>query len=203
VKCSALSGEFAGHLTRICWNLQVVLLLDDMITQSAPEGQYMASFEGRRKRLTIDDVNKIAKRVARESFIDANDVAMVNGLVQEMHLTHSAEDNPVLFYQPQKLGPDGEITQHFIIVLSNRFCLSMLNAFGTENERMILMDATGGTNKCGYPVYALLVVDDYREGVPVAFMVTSSQKADEIEVLLKASSLDTLYFLHVHACQHV
>jgi hypothetical protein len=61
----------------------------------------------------------------------------------------------------------------------------MVEAFGAGEDRMSLLDATGGTNYYGYQLYSLVVVDDYREGVPVAFMVTSGQEADEVETFLK------------------
>lgn len=80
---------------------------------------------------------------------------------------------------------DGNIAKHFTAVVASSFGLAMLEAFGTGEDRMVLLDATGGTNKYGYQLYSLVVVDDFREGVPVAFMLTSSQEADEIEVFMK------------------
>eukprot|EP00611_Tribonema_gayanum_P026463 TRINITY_DN630_c0_g1_i7.p1 TRINITY_DN630_c0_g1~~TRINITY_DN630_c0_g1_i7.p1 ORF type:complete len:600 (-),score=121.78 TRINITY_DN630_c0_g1_i7:81-1880(-) len=60
----------------------------------------------------------------------------------------------------------------------------MLDAFGAGDDRMVLLDATGGTNKYGYQLYSLVVVDDFREGVPVAFMLTSSQAAKEVKLFM-------------------
>ena len=61
----------------------------------------------------------------------------------------------------------------------------MLEAFGTGEDRMVLLDATGGTNRYGHQLYSLVVVDDFREGVPVAFMLTSSQEAHEVQVFMQ------------------
>jgi MULE transposase domain len=87
------------------------------------------------------------------------------------------------------LAQDGSIDKAFCVILAGQFGLAMLNAFGAGADRMVLMDATGGTNKYGYQLYVLLVVDDFREGVPVAYMVTSSQEATEITTMLEVSDL--------------
>ncbi|KAG5191548.1 hypothetical protein JKP88DRAFT_137026, partial [Tribonema minus] len=67
------------------------------------------------------------------------------------------------------------------VVVAVAFGIAMLDAFGAGYDRMVLLDATGGTNKYGYQLYSLVVVDDFREGVPVAFMLTSSQAAKEVK----------------------
>lgn len=77
------------------------------------------------------------------------------------------------------------ITEHMCVVLADVFGVAMLNAFGAGEDRMVLLDATGGTNKYGYQFYSLVVVDDFREGVPVAFMLTSSQDAEQVQTFMQ------------------
>jgi MULE transposase domain len=79
----------------------------------------------------------------------------------------------------------GEITTHFALALASKFGLAMLNAFGANEDRMALLDATGGTNKYNFQLYTLLVVDDFKEGVPCAFLLTSSEGAEEVTRFLK------------------
>jgi MULE transposase domain len=116
-------------------------------------------------------------------------------------LTHSSLtcilDVCLLFAFTQVLAGDGSIDKPFCVIIAGQFGLAMLNAFGAGEDRMVLMDATGGTNKYGYQLYVLLVVDDYREGVPVAFMVTSSQEATEINIMLEVSNAHAVTDLRI------
>jgi len=144
---------------------------------------YLQSFVGRRQRLYYRDVKNLQKQLAREQKLHDNDVLAIEDLISSWEALGS--DSPVLFYQPQQLDADGNIEQHFVLVLSSSFGLAMINAFGAGEDRMVLMDATGGTNQYGYQLYGMLVVDEWREGVPGAFMITSSQEASEVETFLK------------------
>ena len=85
----------------------------------------------------------------------------------------------------QERDTDSNIAKHFAAIVASNFGLAMLEAFGAGEDRMVLLDATGGTNKYGYQLYSLVVVDDFREGVPAAFMLTSSQEAAEVELFMK------------------
>lgn len=89
---------------------------------------------------------------------------------------------------------NGSVTQHFCAILASAFGLSMLGAFGAGDDRMVLLDATGGTNKYGYQVSSLVVVDDFREAVPVAFMISSSQDAKEVQLLMEVN----LFLINAH-----
>jgi hypothetical protein len=90
--------------------------------------------------------------------------------------------------------------KHFTAVVASSFGLAMMEAFATGDDRMVFLDATGGTNRYGYQLYSLVVVDDFREGVPVAFMLTSSQDAHEVEVFMKVCSEMQIYHLVCQWC---
>eukprot|EP00898_Chlorokybus_atmophyticus_P003649 jgi/Chlat1/4285/Chrsp29S04384 len=49
-----------------------------------------------------------------------------------------------------------------------------------------LLDATGGTNKYGYPFFTMLIKDDVGNGVPVAFMICNTEEHSVIAMFLKA-----------------
>lgn len=80
--------------------VQVVLVLDRDANSRATPQSYLMHFKGRRKTLTLKDVQRIAKAVARESRVDANDVRAVEELIKRWGGA-GAEDGPVLVYQPQ------------------------------------------------------------------------------------------------------
>jgi hypothetical protein len=79
--------------------LQVMLVMDKEATAGMDPRAYLSSFAGRRKRLTLTDVNRIAKRVARDSKLDENDVAAVEQLVATWEAMGA--DSPLLHYQRQ------------------------------------------------------------------------------------------------------
>jgi hypothetical protein len=152
--------------------------------QSTKLGDYAASFAGRATHLTIEACKRLQKRVAYNARLDSNDVAATDRLVLHV-LPAMGSNNPVLHYQGQERGADGTITKHLELVLGDPFGLKMLEAAGAGPNRMVLLDATGGTNVYGYQLHVLLVVDDYREGVPCVFMITSDQEASAVCTLLK------------------
>lgn len=162
---------------------------------------YLQSFTGRRQRLSLQQVKNIAKQVARQSRVHDNDVLAIEELISSWEPL--GPDNPVLFYQPQQTDAEGNITQHFVLVLASSFGLDMINAFGAGDDRMVLLDATGGTNQYGYQLYGMLVVDEWREGVPCAFMITDSQEANEVQKFLQVRWC-SFYVCYIHvegACQ--
>ena len=77
----------------------MVLVVDKEVTHITPDGDYLSSFKGRRKRLTIDDVNRIAKQTCNDTKLDRNDVAAVHKLVEKWQAM--GEKSPLIHFQPQ------------------------------------------------------------------------------------------------------
>lgn len=80
-----------------------------------------------------------------------------DAIATDMYIKALEEHAPgtVLYYQPMQLSESGSIEQHFIWVYSSTWQQAMLKDYGS---RLVLMDATGGTNKLNFPFYALLVL---------------------------------------------
>jgi hypothetical protein len=76
----------------------------------------------------------------------------------------------------------------FAIIVADKFGLAMLDAFGAGEDRCVLLDATGGTNRYGYQLSIMLVVDDFRQGAPCAFMIHASQEAQQVESFVQVSN---------------
>jgi hypothetical protein len=168
---------------------QVYIKLNDWINadlSSSSSSDFLASFGSRRGRLSMQDIKNQQKQLAREQRILDIDVLAVEQLVG--HLAGLGAANPVLLYQPQQLDAEGEISQHLVLVMADPFGLAMLDAFGAGDDRLVLLDATGGTLYYGYQLHTLAVVDEFREAVPVAFMMTSGQEADVVEQFLKVGA---------------
>lgn len=103
-----------------------------------------------RASITLAQVKALAKQLRRASGYgltgDANAITA--------QLEEYARRGCVPFFQPYRAssGPAGE--QPLIIILQTPFQQRMLGQFGSH---LVFMDATFGTNKYGYPLYALTV----------------------------------------------
>ncbi|EFN53067.1 hypothetical protein CHLNCDRAFT_137356 [Chlorella variabilis] len=108
-----------------------------------------------------------------------SDVQAMAVLIDELR-----REGSVLFYQPYKQAGRRSGEQPLVIVMQVSFQARMLDQFG---RRLVFMDATFGVNKYGYPLYALVVQDESGRGVPVSFMVCSSDTAEVVEHFLRTS----------------
>lgn len=92
------ASKLTANIIALCIG-QVTILIDDEVTASTKDTEYLASFRGRRKRLTMKDVERIAKQVAYESRMDSNDVVAIEKLVETWR--GMGDNNPLLHYAPQ------------------------------------------------------------------------------------------------------
>lgn len=131
----------------------------------------LAVYSNARRVIALHQVQALQKRLRREAGFgltsDEQAVAVQMAVLQK--------DACVPFYQPYKQGSkEGESSkedegskegqsskpgQPLIIILQTPFQKRMLLAFG---RRVVFLDATGGTNKYGYMMYALVVSEGTR-----------------------------------------
>ncbi|XP_065217732.1 uncharacterized protein LOC135843700 [Planococcus citri] len=90
-----------------------------------------------------------------------DDVVSVEMLVETLR---KQEDSPLLHYN--------SIYENFSLVLMTRFQKLML----IEHSKKICVDGTHGLNAYGYQLVTVLVIDEFNNGVPVAFCF--SKKTD-------------------------
>ena len=128
-------------------------------------------------------VKAVIKKLKREKGLDlqyCSDAKTVHALID-----HYSDVDSVLFYQPYKPATSRTSEEPVIIMLSTPFQRRMLDQFG---RRLVFLDATGGTNKYGYMFFTLLVQDDFGRGVPVSFMISSSEDADVVQMFLEKAA---------------
>ena len=127
---------------------------------SSSSGSLLAVYGNSRLTVTKEQIYALKKRLRREAGL---------GITDDTHAV--AELVPALqhagclaLYQPYKQASAGQGATPFIIALQTPFQQRMLNEFG---RRIAFLDATGGTNKYGYMMYAL-VVSGGRHAAPLA-----------------------------------
>ncbi|GLJ26375.1 hypothetical protein SUGI_0508190 [Cryptomeria japonica] len=86
------------------------------------------------------------------------------------------EANLFFFQQPEG------VARPFIMGIQMSWMLDMMVRF--SHDLIISMDSTFVTNKYGYQLYLCLVFDEQQSGVPVAWVVTSRNKIEDIQVWL-------------------
>ena len=117
--------------------------------------------------LTPEAVENVRKRFYSRERIDSNDKMAVKKLVDAL-------GDDVQSYVEQKVE-DGEITQHLQIIICTAVQRAMLREFG---KKLIFMDAVFGLNRYGFPMLTLVVRDEYGNGFPAAYCISSTEDGD-------------------------
>lgn len=92
----------------------------------------------------------------------------------------------VLFYKPQ-----GEVSDEYDFFKREDFCLifmtsgqhSMLKQHGND---IICIDGTHGLNNYGFILYTLMVIDELRQGFPVAFMFSNLKSVHVYQIFFNS-----------------
>ncbi|MCO5554535.1 hypothetical protein L7F22_008065 [Adiantum nelumboides] len=131
--------------------------------QSAERGSMLRNTDGTRDVfLTMRDVLNIACTMENASLHTHHDDAI--------SVRNWVIDNPTNVFSYQAMNENkGEA---FILGIQTRWQLEMLSKYG--HNSLLAMDATFGTNKYKFHLYTILVFDAFRNGVPIAWIITSS-----------------------------
>ena len=96
---------------------------------------------------------------------------------------------PVLLYKIQGVkgltigeseafGPDD-----FALCIQTQFQCDMLKKFG---KKCVCIDSTHSTNHYDFPLTTIMIIDEFGEGVPVAYMISNSEVAAVIEAFYES-----------------
>ncbi|MCO5590476.1 hypothetical protein L7F22_044446 [Adiantum nelumboides] len=112
--------------------------------------------------LSIRDILNIARKIAIDTIHLHEDDAKST---RRWCLDNEAM---VFIYQEQDLTHKRE----FILGIQSAWQKEICKMYSDGN--LLAMDATFGTNKCTFHLYTILVFDAYRNGIPIAWVLTSS-----------------------------
>ena len=124
--------------------------------------------------LTRKDIDNIDKTYCLHGIQrHKDDATSVNLWVQQMR---TQDDNPVLLYKIQgdktPANCPGLADQDFVLAIQTPLQASMLKQFGTN---VICIDGTHGTNGYNFTLVTVMVVDEYGEGLPVAWCISNRE----------------------------
>ena len=110
----------------------------------------------------------------------SNDLMSVAAWVEEIKI---CDHTSVLVFKVQGMEQADDLNnlsdQDFILCLQTPFQRDMLNKFGGD---IICIDSTHGTNMYDFFLVTILVIDEYGEGLPVAWMISNREDAMALNV---------------------
>ncbi|XP_065206325.1 uncharacterized protein LOC135835821 [Planococcus citri] len=93
------------------------------------------------------------------------------------------EGNPILFYKKQGESSDVLKDEDFTLVFCSKFQRRMLTKFG---HKAICIDGTHGTNGYKFQLYTIIVLDEWDEGIPVAFAISNREDEDFFKIFFES-----------------
>ena len=158
---------------------------------------------GRKELLSRQDIHNIRQQYNIEGIkLHADDAKSVSLWVQSINNHCSSDnDNPILLFKPQGVEPDEFLkdlnVDDFLICIQTAFQRDMLRAFGSE---VVCMDSTHGTNLYGFNLITVLVLDEFGEGIPTAWMICNREDAKALHPFLskmkeKSGDIPTRIFM--------
>ena len=135
---------------------------------------------GREHLINCQDIrNVLSQYNIRGIEKHANDHSSVCAWVTELK---SLDYNPVLYFKQQGLQNEDMGKDDFLLCIQTEFQHEMLKAFG---HNVICVDATHGTNAYDFLLITVLVIDDFGEGVPVAWAISNKEDATTLATFFK------------------
>ena len=162
-----MSDEIRSSVaSKLQQGISVERILDDIRDTLSSEGIK------REHMVTRKDINNVRLQYNIEGIMKhSNDLSSVLAWVEEMK---SLEYNPLLLFkqqgEEQSQATDNIGNRDFLLVIQMEFQRDMLRQFGKST---VCIDSTHGTNQYDFKLITLLVVDDYNEGIPVAWAISN------------------------------
>ena len=114
-----------------------------------------------------------------------NDLSSVNIWVEQLQ---SCEYNPVILHKTQGKQGAGFNEKDFALGIQTEFQRDMLKKFGNCT---VCIDTTYNTNMYDFYLTTLLVIDEYGEGIPVAWIISNRQDGDTLSHWFKSINSKT------------
>ena len=135
--------------------------------------------------VTKQDVHNVKNQYNIEGVMrHKNDLTSVCAWVEELR---SYPNNPIILFKAQGVAQpdnmDNVGTDDFILGIQTQFQCDILCKYGNI---CICMDATHGTNMYDFKLITLLVLDDFGEGIPLAWEITNREDGAMLVEFLSA-----------------
>ena len=132
---------------------------------------------------TRQDVFNIKRQYNTEGIErHANDHSSVCAWVEEMK---SMDFDPVIAFKKQDMptSEQGVLPGGFMLAFQTEYQKEVMKAFGNN---VVCIDATHGTNIYDFLLVTVMVIDDFGEGIPVGWAITSREDTCMLTYFFKA-----------------
>ena len=139
------------------------------------------STKGREHLINKQDIRNIGTQYCIDGVQrHTNDAVSVQAWIEELQ---KSDYNPVLLYKMQGVEDDIFEKDDFVLSIQTKFQFEMLKKFGNNT---ICIDSTHQTNHYSYPLNTMMVIDEYGEGVPVAYLLSNRETGDILKKIFNA-----------------
>lgn len=124
--------------------------------------------QGREHLMSKQDIRNIGTQYCVDGVQrHTNDAVSVQAWVEELQ---NCEYDPILLFKMQDEQDD-----NFILAIQTKFQFEMRIKFGNGT---LCIDSTHQTNHYSYLLNTLMTVDEYGEGIPVAYLISNRESRD-------------------------
>ncbi|KAJ8978145.1 hypothetical protein NQ317_016847 [Molorchus minor] len=131
---------------------------------------------GRWSFFNVDNIKRSYSVETRDGRRHQNGAMSLELWVQECKAM-SCEENSVIFYKRQGEVSDVLEEHDFCLVIMNRFQQMMLKKIGSN---VICIDGTHGLNHYEFELTTIMVIDEFGQGFPTAFMFSNKKEHTHI-----------------------
>lgn len=157
--------------------------------------------------ITMDQIRYHLKKISNDL---SNDDFKNLRLLFEREQKLDKEKQFIRFYkertQKSERFQDLEEEQFFMVIM-NQFQIEMINNFNNQNERVITMDGTFGLNNKKVLLITLMMIDEFGNGLPLAFCLSERENEVTISAFLTivrelVGDINAQYFMSDDANQY-
>ena len=120
---------------------------------------------------TPNDVKNIRDKVLKQTQMHPDDATSVDEILNSLY------QSDVIFYQQYQQGKSP-----FVAVLQSKEMKTNFERYGSST---VFLDATNSVNSYGFPLFTLLVKDQYGRGVPICHIIVSDEDQATLTLALK------------------
>ncbi|GFR11460.1 MULE domain-containing protein, partial [Trichonephila clavata] len=131
------------------------------------------------------DIHNIKRDFSINGYIKRHEVDAVSVKLWTQEKKNNGENCIVFFFKEQgQSGNDyGLKDEDFVLIIMTDFQKEMITKYGKDK---ICIDGTHGLNSYDFNLYSVLVVNEHKNGIPVAFCFSNKSSEDVFRIYFSA-----------------
>ncbi|GFY49166.1 MULE domain-containing protein [Trichonephila inaurata madagascariensis] len=130
------------------------------------------------------DIHNIKKNFNINGYVKRHEVDAGNVKLWAQEMKNNGENCIVFFKEQGQLGNDYCLKdEDFVLLIMTDFQKEMITKYGKDK---ICIDGTHGLNSYNFNLYSVLVVDEHKNGIPVAFCFSNRSSEDVFKIYFSA-----------------